>query len=132
MGGIKLNTEDYRFHDVVISPYLTPWNPGEVPSFIGNISINKQYTIHYKHNHFVSVNCGLSERPVDIDFTCIYAGLIIYSYGHALIESLANLYFIKQLSGDIPLVFTGNGLSFFHSHHRDLFELFNLKVKLSI
>lgn len=95
----------YHFHDVLISPHKYVYQHNTVPSILGACSLNNNYLAYYRNGMITSGKVATSRYENVIHDPCIIATNYDYHYGHFLLESLNRLYLIKQLPGDIPIVY---------------------------
>ena len=117
----SLSIEDFLYHDVVITPYVTPsahfnW----FPSLIGNVSVDKEYVGHFQFHGKTSYKCFPKEYTHVYETPCIYCGYLFSGYGHFILESLAMYYCIKQLPPNYKLVFSYSNNKDIQSCYKDI------------
>lgn len=128
---MNINIEDYKFHDVIISPYYAPIAFWQYPSLVGFNSHHKGYVEHYKHGKITSLPIHDLKPEATFTETCIYCGWMAYHvFGHFLYESLAAIYFVKQLPPSLPLIFSYSAKKTLETWQKEIFEILGIRNKI--
>lgn len=123
--------ENWRFRDVIISPYYAPndfWS--SPPTIIGYTSIKNNFCEHYKYGYLASLPCYSRRYTKVMAGACVYGGIFIHGFAHFFIETLNRLYALRKLDPALPVVFSfayhnTRGLSKLNREILDFLEIKN-------
>lgn len=122
----------YLYENVIITPFFSPGGSSSNPSLIGNISINKPYTDHFKFSKIASRRCHYAAYEEEINDTVIFGGFLFDAYGHFILESLSFMWFIQYLDKqyDIYFAFDPSGECILKNYQIDVFKNLNVTNRI--